>query len=55
MYRKPSDRIFRTILVTVISLSLLGIFPAWKPSAGRAAAIDLAENWVKTGSLQFFE
>jgi hypothetical protein len=47
MYRKHSDRLLRTVLLTVISLSLLWIFPARKPSAGRAAAIGLL---LKTGS-----
>jgi hypothetical protein len=47
MYRKHSDRLLRTVLLTVISLSLMWIFPARKPSAGRAAAIGLL---LKTGS-----
>jgi hypothetical protein len=45
MYRKHSDRLLRTVLLTVISL--LWIFQARKPSAGRAAAIGLL---LKTGS-----
>jgi hypothetical protein len=47
MYRKHSDRLLRTVLVTAISLSLLWIFSARKPLAGRAAAIGLL---LKTGS-----